>query len=284
MSNQIKLAAIAILIIVITAGSLLISGVFKPKKDDKLVQVNSSSSISSVLSSIVSTNSTSMASSTPLVASSSVQTVQSIQSQVTQSSLQNKVVSSVTQEKIQDIPNVVKLSTDKSIYHQYIKDYLACPTKFYQILNGGYIYENLDQYQYKCISQVESKKCPSKTLIYGHKPLVGSKVYVVDYSNTSYDSQAFSDKYLATVEQDKYYCVRNFESIASVSLGQIPGYGHGYFPSGLDSKLSGYFVIPKSILPISNDKVIINISFAAIPLSSFSKQDQEYIANNFKVQ
>jgi hypothetical protein len=59
-------------------------------------------------------------------------------------------------EVIQDIPNVTKLSAHKSIYHQYIKDYLACPTKFYQTLNGGYIYDGLDQYQYKCIPQEEA--------------------------------------------------------------------------------------------------------------------------------
>jgi hypothetical protein len=278
MSNQLKLAAIVIIIIIIGSGSIFISGVFKPKKDDKLAQVSSG------LSSVVSTSSASMVSSTP-VSSKAVSFERQVSSlPVAQSRPQSEAVSLTTQQPIQYIPNVIKLSTDKSIYHQYIKDYLVCPTKFYQVLNGGYVYEGLDKYRYKCISEVESKKCPSKTLIYGHKPLVGSKVYIVDYSNPSYDKQAFTEKYRVTVEQDKYYCVRTFESVASISLGEMSGYGHGYFPSGLDSKLPGYFVIPRSILPISNDTAMTNISFAAIPLSSFSKQDQEYIANNFKVQ
>jgi hypothetical protein len=203
-------------------------------------------------------------------------------SSIAQNSVENstptKVETSRTPDQpIQDIPNVTKLSTDKSIYHQYIKDYLACPTKFYQPLNGGYIYNGLDQYQYLCIPQSETDKCPSKSLIYGHKPLVGKNTYVAD--GTGYPPGTSK-----TTELNKYYCAHFFESIGSVSIDETSGYGLGYFPTGLDAKLPGYFVIPRSNMSIKDEFINSIITFAAIPLTSFSIEDQNYISQNFKVQ
>jgi hypothetical protein len=178
------------------------------------------------------------------------------------------------QNPIQDIPNLTKLSTDKSIYHQYIKDYLACPTKFYQVLNGGYIYDGLDQYAYKCVPK-DMKHCSYDILIYGLPPLVGQKIPVGEFGS--------NQKY-TIVEADKYYCRTQFESFASISIDTRGGYGIEYFPKGLDKKVPGYFVIPKSKLPYIFAKQNDGVSFVAIPLSSFSPADQEYISKNFEAQ
>ena len=182
----------------------------------------------------------------------------------------------VADQPVQDVPTVTKLSTDKSIYHQYIRDYLACPTKFYQPLNGGYIYEGLDQYQYKCIPQSEADKCPSKTLIYGFPPLVGTKKNIVDGTGLPPGKSKI-------VETNQYYCIHFFETTGSVSMSEVSGYGWSYLPSGLDAKLPGYFAIPKTNLSSKAQFDQEKTTFAAIPLSSFSQADQEYISKNFKV-
>ena len=75
-----------------------------------------------------------------------------------------------------------------------------------------------------------------------------------------------------------------FASIFIVLPGELSGYGWGYFPDGLDPKLPGYFVIPKSTISFTDPFNKTKVTFAAIPLSSFSKADQEYIAKNFTVK
>jgi hypothetical protein len=117
-------------------------------------------------------------------------------------------------------------------------------------------------------------KCPSRSLIYGLKPIVGNTVITGDIGDKS--------KYLK-IEMDKYYCTNHFETFGSASLTVVSGYGWGYFPEGLDSKLPGYFVIPKSVLPYKFNEVNPKVSFAAILTTSFSQADQEYIAKNFLI-
>jgi hypothetical protein len=162
---------------------------------------------------------------------------------------------------IQDIPNVTKLSTDKSIYWQYIKDYLACPTKFYQPLNGGYIYEGLDQYQYLCIPQSEIEKCPKGILQYGLKPEVGSTVFTTKNE---------------TILENKYYCRGYVEGATSATLPEA--HYQNEIPRGITKTLPNYFIIPKY------DYNTKTIASAAIPIESFSKDDQEYIAKNFSTK
>jgi hypothetical protein len=265
------------IIAVLAVLTLIVSGYFL--SSNKTVEVSNTviKSASSVSSQI------STSSNVVVYSSSLTQTVSSLSQNVSKTEEKSRVSqSSISTDPglnpIQDIPNVTKLSTDKSIYHQYIKDYLACPTKFYQPLNGGYIYDGLDQYQYKCIPQSEADKCPQKTTIYGHKPLLGSRVATGEISDNSK---------VYIIEKDKYYCANFYEITGSVSLPMDNGYFQEYFPIGLDSKLPGYFTIPKSKLPNS----IINqpsgfmykkVSFAAIPITSFSQEDQQYISKNFK--
>jgi hypothetical protein len=289
MSNQIKLAAIAILIIVIGSGSIFISGVFKPKKDDQLVNVNSSS-ISLVSNSVVSTSSASMVSSTPSSSkfvSSESQVVPSIPTVQYSSKAVDVVSSKIAQEIIQDIPNVIKLSTDKSIYHQYIKDYLACPTKFYQVFNGGYKYQKDEVYKYLCIPQNEIDKCTQGILIYGLKTSVGNKIPITNPKIIKIEPTLKNPegliRELENVKDGVYYCMSNSEGLTSVS---IPGvFYNGYIPDNKIKVIKGYYAIPKinlgAVQGMMNEG---DLSFAAIPLSSFSKEDQEYIANNFKVQ
>lgn len=269
MPNQTK-AIIAIVSIII-----LISGVFVFTKSRPAE--NSTSSISSV-SVIASSSKSSLSSSSQLV-SSLLKNVSKVIEVLKSSEVANQIDPKLN--PIQDIPNVTKLSTDKSIYHQYIKDYLACPTKFYQPLNGGYIYDGLDQYQYKCIPKEEVDKCPSNSLIYGHKPLVGTKF--APFTKDANGNIIPTLNKLSEVELNKYHCVLFYESVGSVSLGEISGYGLGYLPNGLDSKTPGYFSIPKSNLSIKDRITNPALNFAAIPLSSFSKLDQEYISKNFKI-
>jgi hypothetical protein len=270
-----------IIIPTIITCAIILTGIVAMSQynSNKVVGNLNSSSSGSEVSSIVSSSSSLAISSVV----SSVDTINSISSSSTaQKSSESSVIPKSETPKtpdqpIQDIPNVTKLSTDKSIYHQYIKDYLACPTKFYQPLNGGYIYDGLDDYQYLCIPQSEADKCPSKTLTYGHKPLVGQSTNVVD--GTGYPPGISK-----TIELNKYYCTHFFESIGSVSIDETSGYGLGYFPTGLDAKLPGYFAIPKSNISIKDEFKNSIITFAAIPLSSFSIEDQNYISQNFKVQ
>jgi hypothetical protein len=163
MSNQIKLAAIAILIIVIGSGSLFISGVFKPKKGDQLV-VNSSS-ISSVSNSVVSTNSASMISSTQisnLFSSSSFSSksnlVSSSSSQIQSSS---KAVESVNPTNLNGI-QIEYLNSKNS--PQYIQDYLACETKDIKDIKGkithyGRFANHSNQLKYFCPPSLASANC-----------------------------------------------------------------------------------------------------------------------------
>jgi hypothetical protein len=271
--------AIVIFAFVLSAGIIGYSSFSKSDNQTKSVttaQVNSASKSSTInmssfslsSSSVVTTNSSSQSNITQVVST----TPQLSQSTASIQSTSPVIAQAPITEVIQDIPNVTKLTTDKSIHHQYIKDYLACPTKFYQTLNGGYIYDGLDQYQYKCIPQEEVDKCPSKSLLFGFQPIVGSTAITGDVGDKS--------KY-KIIEKNKYYCVNYFETFGSVSMTVVSGYGWGYFPEALDKKLPGYFVIPKSILPYKFNDPNPKVTFAAIPLSSFSQADQEYIAKNF---
>ena len=267
MSNTYKIIIAAISVTVLGATSIFLVG--QNREQTKPATSSSSASvISSVKSQIVYNSSSSQsqtkASSSLLLPVSSNVKTESQQTQIPQ--------------PIQDIPNVTKLSTDTSIYHQYIKDYLACPTKFYQTLNGGYIYEGLDQYKYKCIPKEEADKCPSKSLIYGLKPLIGKEKAVVD-------GTGLPPGMLKEIKADKYYCAHFYETTGSVSMGEVSGYGWIYLPdNGLDPKLSNYFVIPKTNLSLASEFDQAKTTFAAIPLSSFSQADQEYISKNFKIK
>ena len=280
MSNTYKVIIAAIAIAVLGAASIFIIG--QNREENKGVTTQGSSSVLSSKSPTTSSSSQISISSTAVSSSSEPAKVVEAPKVETPKVEQPKVeVPAVDRgsnpNPVQDIPNVTKLSTDKSIYWQYIKDYLACPTKFYQPLNGGYIYEGLDQYQYLCIPQSEIDMCPSKTLVYGLDPLVGTSVITGNIWDKS--------KYLK-VEKNKFYCANFYEVTGSVSLPQDNGYFQEYFPIGLDSKLPGYFSIPKSNLPkiISENTLgymYKKVSFAAIPLESFSLSDQQYIAQNF---
>ena len=108
--------------------------------------------------------------------------------------------------------------------------------------------------------------------------MVGTNNQIVDGSNVPPGKTI-------KIEANKYYCAHFFETIGSVSLGELSGYGWIYLPNdGLDPKLPGYFVIPKSTISFADPFNKTKVTFAAIPLSSFSKADQEYIAKNFTVK
>ena len=278
MNNKILIPIIGALSLA-TLGGLAYTQLSQGTKPSTKVSVNISSQQSLTSSSfpMLVSSSSQMPNSSVAIASSSVK-VEEVKSQEVKVESVVKVENAklATDQPIQDIPNVTKLSTDKSIYHQYIRDYLACPTKFYQPLNGGYIYEGLDQYQYKCIPQFEADSCPSKTLIYGFKPLVGTQIRIADGTKLPPGK-------LKIIEANKYYCVHFYESTGSVSMSEVSGYGWSYLPDGLDPKLPGYFVIPKTNLSSKAQFDQEKTTFAAIPLTSFSQSDQEYISKNFKV-
>lgn len=286
MSNTYKVIIALVAIVIVSSAAIFINSQNRVVQTPLNVLVSSSpdgissavlASSSSVVSSSLVSESVSMVSVAPVTDQPKVETPAVVQPKVETP----QVDLGSNPNPIQNIPNVTKLSTDKSIYWQYIKDYLACPTKFYQPLNAGYIYDGLSEYQYLCIPQAEADKCPTKSLIYGLPSIVGKSMSIIDFTNPTYDRNPFSGKYDKIIEKNKYYCIRSFESIDSVSITSTSGYGSGIFPSGLDSILPGYFVIPKSILPVSGYADNSKISFAAIPLESFSKEDQAYIANNF---
>ena len=294
MSNKLKIVLAIITSILVVSGSAI---VFNSQRRNSQTQIPKIESSISSSSSTVSSNSSSQVSgvsvSSNLLSSSLASKITKIDIPITSQIVNSQtpivekpksapipqsqtVTNESTQTVIQDVPNVVKLSTDTSIYHQYIRDYLACPTKFYQTLNGGYKFEGETDYKYLCIPQSEADKCPSKTLIYGLKPLVGTNNQIVDGSNVPPGKTI-------KIEANKYYCAHFFETFGSTSLPQSRHYYQYYFPIGLDSRLPKYFAIPKSIIPFGETYNNINVSFAAIPLSSFSKADQEYIAKNFTV-
>ena len=309
MSNKLKIIlAIIISILVVVSSAIIFNSQRRnnsiPKTElsslassSSIVSSSSSSQVSSVSvssSSVSAPSSSSVATSeitkidipiTSQIAVSQIPMVEKPKSVVPNST--SIPTNQLTQTVIQDIPNVIKLSTDTSIYHQYIRDYLACPTKFYQTLNGGYKFEGENDYKYLCIPQSEADKCPSKTLIYGLKYYIGQKV-LTPYSKIIQGEPNITNpsgisKEADVIEQNKYYCTLSSEGQGSVTL---PGnYYQYYFPTELDSKLPGYFVIPKANIP--DDKKLLGftkVTFAAIPISSFSKADQEYIAKNFTVK
>ena len=278
MNNKILIPIIGALSLA-TLGGLAYTQLSQGTKPSTKVSVNISSQQSLTSSSfpMLVSSSSQMPNSSVAIASSSVK-VEEVKSQEVKVESVVKVENAklATDQPIQDIPNVTKLSTDKSIYHQYIRDYLACPTKFYQPMNGGYIYEGLDQYKYTCIPQSEADKCANKTLIYGLMPLIG-KQRMID------DGSIFPKNPVKTIESGKFYCGLFYETMGSVSIPEMVGYGLGYFPVGLDSKLLGYYTIPKSVISLTDEFNTSKITFAAIPLTSFSQSDQEYISKNFKV-
>jgi hypothetical protein len=253
-------------ILAIVSIIILISGVFVLTKSRSAeVNLNSnitSSSVSnSAISSVLSVKSSA---SSQLISSSSQSEVAKVETTpvVEKPKVEVPVIDRGSNPNpVQDIPNVTKLSTDKSIYWQYIKDYLACPTKFYQPLNGGYIYDGLDQYQYLCIPQSEIDQCPKGILQYGLKPEVGSTVFTTKNE---------------TILENKYYCRGYVEGATSATLPEA--HYQNEILSGITKMLPNYFIIPKYNY---NTKTI---SFAATPLESFSKSDQEYIAKNFSTK
>jgi hypothetical protein len=154
-------------------------------------------------------------------------------------------------DPIQDIPNVTKLSTDKSIYWQYIRDYLACPTKFYQPLNGGFENNNSRDYKYFCISQTKIDECNSR-----------------------------KNKFRDGAYNGVYYCDVYSTQPGGPFLSELDFYSQ-YFPNVKIPSLIGYHAVPKYSIP---ENSLPTISFAAIPLESFSTEDQQYIAKNFNIK
>jgi hypothetical protein len=275
MSNKSQITIALVSLLVITTSGIFILSKTRPAENPS-VSVASSSASSLVSSSLKSV----LSSSSQLVSSSSQSEVAKLTEVPKVENVPVVVKPNVdlgsNPNPVQDIPNVTKLSTDKSIYHQYIRDYLACPTKFYQTLNGGYIFEGLDQYQYTCIPKSEADNCPSKTLIYGLKPLVGKKVMIIDGTGIPFNPNS-----IISIQANKFYCANFYETNGSVSLGEISGYGQSYAPTGVSKDLPGYFTIPKSKIPSSESLNETSLSFASIPLESFSKEDQQYISKNF---
>jgi hypothetical protein len=279
MSNLTK-AFIAVL-----APTLLISGVVLSKNIGSVNLPNPNVSTSS--SSLMSSSPNSTASSSSQINSSSVQTLNFASRVIESSKVETPVVDrGSNSDPIQDIPNVTKLSTDKSIYWQYIRDYLACPTKFYQPLNGGYIYEGLDQYQYLCIPQSEIDKCPKGILGFGFEYFTGNKVPVTNPKITQAEptikNPSGQIKELETIMLNKYFCTTYAEGVGSVSLPY--NYYQQYFPDNINEKIPGYFTIPKVVLPTKKNPIFTQLSFAAIPFESFSTEDQQYIAKNFNTK
>jgi hypothetical protein len=275
MSN--KYILIAITAVVIAASGIFILAKSRPTD----IQSNVSTALSSSLNSVIVKN-LQLSSSSSVVVSSSmavssvtetpkVETPPVVESKPVVQAPANVAPQPVTPtpqggkgsnpNPVQDIPNVTKLSTDKSMYHQYIKDYLACSTKFYQPLNGGYIYEGISAYKYLCIPQKEINNCSKGVLQYGLKPTAGNKI--------------FSNKF-EFIEEGKFYCMTNIEGEGSVTL-PYNYYQNGVL-NGLTKSLPQYFIIPKYDYSISIP------TYAAIPLESFSQSDQEYIAKNFSIK
>lgn len=254
MSNSTKAIIVAII------AAIAISGIYVLTKSgfnqNQPNQITSSSSVSSSSQTISSPKSV-LSSSSQLISSS-------FQAETSKVMEAPKVESTVKVEEptidrgsnpnpVQDIPNVTKLSTDKSIYWQYIKDYLACPTKFYQPLNGGYIYDGLDQYQYLCIPQSEIDKCNST-----------------------------KNKFRDGAVKGKYYCDVYSDKPGGPYTSELDFYGQYFKDVDLKSpSIKGYYSIPKYLIPNNS---FPKISFAAIPIESFSKEDQAYIAKNFPLK
>jgi hypothetical protein len=244
----------------------------------KIVNLSSDSSISSKsavagLSSSLSSNLAS-SSSAPSSQNSLVQTISK---------------SNTENQPIQDIENVTKLSTDTSIYHQYIKDYLACPTKFYQQYNGFYKYEGDQDYKYLCIPKSQIDECSvaadTTGIVYGLKSLVGQNLTTTD--------PIFKEKYkfenpTSKVETGKFYCGQFVgEGLTSVTIPSI--YYNSYLPDNRETAVKNYFTVIKITLPKTMDKsqdimkIIKSISFVAIPESSYSEKDREFINSNYKI-
>jgi hypothetical protein len=140
MSNQLKLAAIVIIIIIIGSGSIFISGVFKPKKDDKLAQVNSSS-VALVSSQNASTSSTQV-SSKVVSAENQVSSTPSFQS----SSKAVEVVSSKAKVEISAVPNQsvnCNIITSTNWTNNDLSFYYQPENRCVKISYSGYEYGNL---------------------------------------------------------------------------------------------------------------------------------------------
>jgi hypothetical protein len=265
MSNKVFLIAI-------TATVIAASGIFilaKSRPADIQSNVNTSSLSSSLNSVIVknlqSSSSSSVVVSSSVAVSSVVETPKAEASPVVESkpvvqapayvAPQPQVATPAPQvgkgsnpNPVQDIPNVIKLSTDKSIYHQYIKDYLACPTKFYQPLNGGYENDGSNQYKYYCISQSDIDKC-----------------------------KVTKNKYIDGAVKGKYYCSAYDTMPGGPFYSPLDFYSQ-YFPNINIPNIKDYYTIPKFLIPTNS---LPSVSFAAIPLESFTQADQDYIAKNF---
>jgi hypothetical protein len=157
MSNKSQITIAIISILVILSAGIYVLTKYRPV--ETLPNVATSSLSQTVLSQSVSFSSKSVV----LSSSSQAQTVSSeiVKTEIATTVTQSKVDLGSNPNPIQDIPNVTKLSTDKSIYWQYVKDYLACPTKFYQTLNGAYENDSSKQFMYYCISQTDINNCNS---------------------------------------------------------------------------------------------------------------------------
>ena len=303
MSNKLKIILAIITSVLIISGSAIIFNSQRRNSQTQLSKVDSSNSSSSSTVSLSSSSQVSSVSVSSVFVESSSEITKidiPITSQIANSqtpmvekpksaviSQSQTVTNESTQTVIQDIPNVVKLSTDTSIYHQYIRDYLACPTKFYQTLNGGYKFEGETDYKYLCIPQSEADKCPRRSLLYGLKHYIGQEMFTYESetirSERNIKNPSGISKEPDIIEQNKYYCQSYTEGQYSVTLPE------NYYPqpllTDLNSNLKGYFVITKANIPDDKKQIAFTkVTFAAIPLSSFSKADQEYIAKNFTVK
>ena len=307
MSNKLKIILAVITSILVLSGSAIIFNSQRRNSQTPASKIESSSSSSTVSFSSssqvssVSISSSSVESSSVSVPSSEITKIDiPITSQVAVSQIpiiekpksavipqSQTVINNPTQTVIQDVSNVTKLSTDTSIYHQYIRDYLACPTKFYQTLNGGYKFEGEIDYKYLCIPQAEADKCPRRSLLYGLKHYIGQEMFTYESetirSERNIKNLSGISKEPDIIEQNKYYCQSYTEGQYSVTLPE------NYYPqpllTDLNSNLKGYFVITKANIPDDKKQIAFTkVTFAAIPISSFSKTDQEYIAKNFTVK
>jgi hypothetical protein len=80
--------------------------------------------------------------------------------------------------------------------------------------------------------------------------------------------------------EGKYYCDVYSNVHGGPYFSELDFYSQ-YFPNLKIPNVLGYYTIPKFSIP---KNALPTVSFAAIPLESFSKEDQEYIAKNFSIK
>jgi hypothetical protein len=265
MSNQLKLAAIAILIIVIGSGSIFISGVFKPKKVDQLV-VNSTTSINSISNSNSSSSISSGISSVPSVTSSAVQSIQSSsQSQVAQFSSTSKVKESQN-DLIKTSSSII--TKNSNITPKFVTDLLNCPTKF-TAYKGYYrlgIYKDVGdkEYNYLCIPQNvvdECNKVPGG-MRYGFKFNSGSQLETMIAYLKKYGKNA-------KIEIGKYYCNQFSE-------------GGSIFATGYPMDNCPNISNANNLIVYANNFEDQSIECLEVPINFYNTEEQKYIKEQVK--